>query len=46
MTLYINKVTPPGTLKRVELHPDKVIVQVRNEPERVYRLVPAKVEAR
>ena len=46
MTLYINKVTQPGNLKRVELHPDKVIVQARNEPERVYKLVPAKVEAR
>ena len=46
MTLYINKVAPPGTIKKVELHTDKVIVQVRNEPERVYKLVPAKAEIR
>ena len=46
MALYINKVTPPGTLKRVEIHPDKVIVQTTLEPERVYRLVTDKVEAR
>jgi hypothetical protein len=33
-----NKLTPPGGVKRVEITPDIIRVQLTNQTERVYRL--------
>lgn len=33
-----NKLTPPGGVKRVEITPDVIRVQLVNQTERVYRL--------
>ena len=35
--LLINKLTAPGTIKRIELHPDTVRITMQDGTERVYR---------